>query len=142
MFFCLSVSLSYFLKFSLLHMICFNTSPHLALQYCLYPISASLLLWNGFSCGHNGNWQDTLLSTALVPPSLLHPPYFHPFFHLTFNRGSIFFSTTLLFVIPCLTLSLFTFVSLVPSLICVHFPFGFPARLTMFILLIFILIMH
>lgn len=41
--------------------------PPLPLQYSLYPITASLLLWSVFSCRHNENWQDTLLCTALLP---------------------------------------------------------------------------
>lgn len=50
----------------------------LPLQYSLYPITASLLLWSSFSCRHNENWQDTLLSTALLPPSLFLPPSLPP----------------------------------------------------------------
>lgn len=78
--------------------ICLCLSPYIApsppfpLQYSLYPITASLLLRNSFSCRHNENWQDTLLSTALFPPSLIRAPYLPPLFTHASNNEYIFSS--------------------------------------------------
>lgn len=78
-------------------------------QYSLYPITASLLVWSGFGCRHNENWQDTLLSTALLPPSLVRPPYLPPFLHPCFQQWIHFFIMLFFFFTPpfgvCLTLS-------------------------------------
>lgn len=93
-------------------------------QYSLYPITASLLVWSGFGCRHNENWQDTLLSTALLPPSLVRPPYLPPFLHPFFQQWIHFFIMLFFFHSSIWSLSHFVLLQFFPSLVSFHFVFA------------------
>lgn len=71
-----------------------------------------LLLCSSFTCRHNENWQDTLLSTILLPPFVVlssypSPPPQHPsppFHHSSFQQWIHFF--IMLLFSPLLWISL------------------------------------